>query len=804
MNFKTTFVLFILVVIGVGIWLYTARTQPAIETEDDEQVAQTEPRYVLDPRPERNTAVCVRLERPDQPTLVFERTEKPGEPDQMEPWRMTEPLDSATENYTVEGLANLLTGLQYQRSFKPGSAGGVSLADAGLEPPAATLTIRDKEGKDYAIEIGKKAALSNDTYVRVVGSDEVKVVGRDLSRDIQRKTSDYRAKRVFDFTTADVRHLLIEHEDTTYDLNRGAGDQWVINAPIKAYARAEKVKTLLNALSGVRVKDFIDDHPDSLATYGLEPPTLTITVTTEKEEPVAEESPEAEEVEEPGETDDTEEPTTQPSEPQLKLVTKTYTLAVGQFADLSNQARCIKLADQPWVASATTQQLDRLIPKLAELRDPLVTRIKASRATRIEITTDEGATTLEKQGRKWQGTGDLANLDTEAVKAVLSAFEDLSAIDYIDQPRDLAEYGLDQPRAVLAVTTAGTVEPVTLRIGADTPSGRNTYVQVAGQSSVMVISADRVAELAVKPISLRSREITSSKPEHIRQISVQHPNKRYKLQRKDDQDWQMLEPPDAPPDPAAVRELVNDLSRLRAKQVVAKDNYAAYGLAAPALTVQFVIEQPIETEGPPEISESQPATQPTQPEVERVRHTLLVGRRDEKSYVRIDDDPYVFELDETVYKVLTQELIRRGLFDIQGEQVTYLKIEAPGGVVEFQLADQQWTYPPDKFLKLSQKKVGDFVNELAELRVNAYMAYYDGGLAEYGLDDAPVKVTMRLEDESVITLKLDQVRPGELPRKAAWVEQQRVFLLQPTEAEKLMRGLDYYVKQEPASDSQQD
>ena len=109
MNFKTTFALFVFVAIGIGLWFYTARTQPAIEAEESAPVAQTETHYVLDPRPERNAAIHVRLERPDQPALVFERTEKPGEPDRMEPWRMIEPLDSVTESYMVEGLANMLT-----------------------------------------------------------------------------------------------------------------------------------------------------------------------------------------------------------------------------------------------------------------------------------------------------------------------------------------------------------------------------------------------------------------------------------------------------------------------------------------------------------------------------------------------------------------------------------------------------------------------------------------------------------------------------------------------------------------------
>jgi hypothetical protein len=137
----------------------------------------------------------------------------------------------------------------------------------------------------------------------------------------------------------------------------------------------------------------------------------------------------------------------------------------------------------------------------------------------------------------------------------------------------------------------------------------------------------------------------------------------------------MLEPPDAPPDPTAVRELVSDLSRLRAKQVVARDDDESYGLSEPVVTVEFELEQPVA--GPPPTTESQPA-------VQRVTHTLCVGRRANQTYARLDDVPYVFELDETVYQVLTAELIRPGLFYIKGEDVVYFKIEAPGGTVEFE------------------------------------------------------------------------------------------------------------------------
>jgi len=791
MNFKTTLVLLVLVVIGGVIWYLAGEAPPPEEQKPGVAIDTSRPRYLLDPRPEANQIVHVEFERRDQPTLVFERSPRKDDPERMEDWRMIAPLNSATENYLVNGLVTLLTGLQSHRTFTPGSEGAPSAAEAGLDPPRAVLTIQDKEGKSYGIQIGKRLALSNDTYVRVVGREEIAVVGRDLTRDIEREVNEYRAKTLFRISRNDARQVRVEYQGQTYDLTRRGEDEWIINSPIRAYARAEAVRSLVGALGSVRVKEYIDDQPASLAEYGLDPPVLTISVTTEKKKLVTE----------PPASQPETQPTSEPIEPRFELVSETHRLAVGEFADFESQTRYVKLPDQPWVATADNSQLERLIPKLKDLRDPRLTRVKADDITRLEIAGGPGSVVLEQSDGKWHGSGDLAELELSAVRKLLEAFEDVRAIEYIDEPGDLAQYGLDEPRATVTATAAGAVEPVTLRIGADTPSGRNTYVQVAGHPAVAVITAERARELAVAPLTLRSRVITSLDAENITAVTLERKGQRYVLERgAADQQWRLLEPADAPVDATGVRELVNDLARLRAARVVAKGDYETYGLSEPALTVRFVVEQPAPA------SETQPATQPTtlaasQPTApQRVEHQLQVSRRHGKTYARFDELPYVFELDETVYKVLTGELIRRGLFDIDAGDVSYVKIEAPGGTVEFAREDDGWTYPPDPYVRLSRKRVDELVKMLAELRVSAYIAYREGDLRAQGLADAPVTVTLRLEDDSAITLKVDQVRRGELPRKAAWVEQQRIFLLRQAEAEKLMRGLDYYVKETEAEE----
>ena len=55
-------------------------------------------------------------------------------------------------------------------------------------------------------------------------------------------------------------------------------------------------------------------------------------------------------------------------------------------------------------------------------------------------------------------------------------------------------------------------------------------------------------------------------------------------------------------------------------------------------------------------------------------HTLRVGRVNDIAYAQADDDPYVFELDPTVYRVLTAELIDPKLFDVKPELVNAVTI----------------------------------------------------------------------------------------------------------------------------------
>lgn len=783
MNFKTTIVLLVLVAIGAALWWMTPPNVRSGDAESKPDTSAARPRNILDPKPDPNEITRVEIERTDAPRLVFERLPaEPTSPDAPPPpatWRMLEPVEADTEGYMVNSIVSTFLNLQAESvrdstELKP--------ADAGLDKPVATVTLigkSDEQEKRYVFNVGRKAVMGTDTYVQLAGDGKIYSVRRDLRQETSKEADEYRAKSLSRVRVGEVRKLELVHDGRTYQFARNDSGDWIIESPVRAHAENQKVRDLLNQITRLRVAEFVEDAPASLDRFGLDQPYLKLTFTTQTEKLVAPQT-------QPGQ---------EPATPQPVVETQTHTFLFGAHADMQSQNRFVKPESAPWIATLPAGEVDKLVPKLAELRDPRVARVRQEDVTRLEIQTGGQTAVLEKSADQWRGSGELAELEIEAVRDVLRAVEDLRAVEFIDDPATVPDAGVDQPRATLKLTASGSVEPVELRIGAPTASGQNAYVQVAGQSGLLVVREQQAQRLLVTPLALRSREIFNCQPSAIRSVTLERDGRRYVLQRGDSAGWELSEPPDAPADAVSARELSNDLARLRARKVVARDDFAAYGLDQPAITIRFTAEVPLP--GPQPAPESQPAdAQPAQ----TTEHTLLVSRRENVTYARADDAPYVFELDETVYRVLTQELIERKLFDFAAEDVQRIRVDSTGGTVEFARVDDGWEYVLDPTVALAKAKLDEFAGELAAMRAEQFIAYGPDEQALAAFADAPATLTLTLTEDRKVTLKLAQRRPGELPLRAGWVEKQRAFVLRQADVEKIMRGLEQYIAapQEPA------
>lgn len=772
MNTKTTLVLLVAVLLAGAIWFFAGEENGGNGADIDDAPLDPARRSLIMPKLSTADVVIVRVTRPDSPDLVFERLESRDA--FTAPWRMVEPLVAETESEFVRGVVSLFSGLQVRRRFDPAQS-ELSLADAGLDPPRATFALTTEDDRTIAVEIGGSVALSDDTYVRVAGEDEIAVVGRKFDTEIERDANDYRAKRLIEpLSISDAHRVRILYDGQLFDIVREKGtSDWRLASPVQALAQRQRVERIISRLSLVRVSEFVAEQPEDYAQFGLAEPYLALEVSYDEEREVPPTDPAA----------------TQPSEPTYETVTRAAGLSIGAFSDVAETERFVNRTGAAWVGTAPVETLADFIPDLDALRDPRLTRIDPDRISAFELERDGRTIRIERADGTWRGSGELADVDPAAVTRLLDTLEDANAIGFEDDVEDPATLGFDVPRARLRLFTNAAEPEFVLELGRLTPSGLNTYARRAGEESVLVLATEISALLIPRPLSLRSRTITSLRPEYIQRVRVQRPDRTYEATRNESgPGWQMLQPEGVPVDRAAMRELVNDLARLRARDVVAKDEFAPFGLDDPTLIVEFDADVPVDLppQGPPP-PDLDGATQ-------RQSFTLRVAQPEARPFARLNDEPYVYELDPTVWRVLNNELLGRGVFDLASADVRRVMIVAPGGVLEFARAEDGWTFVSDPTVELSTKSVDELVTMLANLQVQSYIAYDEGDLNEHGFDFAPVTVTLTTTANETVTLKLTQVRAGELPRKAAWIEQRRIFLMRPGDIEKLMRGLDAYVR----------
>jgi hypothetical protein len=745
-NFKTTGVLLVLALIGGTVWFVSRDGAPS--EFDEPASASTEKPFVIEPQPSGDDVVRIAAVNQHGDSMAFER-EPAGESEGdaaagSAGWRVVEPIETAAERWVVQGLATTFFGLKSQRSFAPG-AGGAAESATGLDKPRAVFTLTTKDDKTYTFTVGAGVAVSNDTYVQVQsgdGAETVHVVPRDLSLEVGRKLKDYRGKSLFPRDRAEPVALQIDYQGTHYSLTRSADEQWIFDAPIKSYADNNKVSGLVNRCTSMYVREFIDDAPASLERYGLAQPELVVRIKGAPDE----EGAQAE-----------------------------YAVEVGAFSDLEKQNRYIKLVGQPWVASVAQTSIDPLVPKLSELRDSRVARIESGAAEKIVLTRGETVVTLVKDKGEWTGDGDLATVELQAVGDLLAALEDVRAIDYVDQPGDLSEYGLDAPRMTISVTSSGAVDPVTVAVGANTASDRNAYAQVAGQSSVLVVSSAQADRLAIDPTSLRSRKIFALRTADITAIESTVVGHKRVLEKGND--WKMTEPAEAPIDAGALRDLLNDVALLRAASVVGQGAFGKYRLDDPDTMLEFTVAEAADEAGGETAG----------------RHSLRLSTVEDKTYCRKDDEPYVFELDATVVPTLTGELIERKLLDVDASAVKRVALVSGEDQVAFERSDNGWTYSSDPYVKVTGARVDQLVATAAGLRVRQYLAYAGGDVSSDDLAAPQFEIELGLDGDRAITLRLSHVDAGDGTRSGAWLQQQRVFVLPSGGADELNASLDWYL-----------
>jgi hypothetical protein len=374
-------------------------------------------------------------------------------------WQLTKPFSQPADSVTVDDIVEKTFQLRAKRiAAYPAK----DVKAFGLEPPAATVTIKLNDDKKHTIEIGAPTKENADErYARIDKSDRVIVLGPELSKHLTGSAFYFADRNLAGFGSAD--RIDVVHGPRKLVFLK-TGTSWKVVDPVKTDAE-DSLADFLQSLYRLRADEIVAGKGADLKAYGLDQPEAAWKIAT-GDRVMLELSI--------GGPEKGHEKDAKPRH-YAKLAKGDQVFLLG--SKLSGQALAEFRSRKAWDPSLDAAQIDQLT-----------------------VTGPAGPYTLRKQGSDWKAVDQpTANVVSKSVTDLLDALAGVKAERYVaDIKGDLQLHGLQPPLWKFdAKTPSGTR---TLLVGRAEGDSRRHYAAISGSDAVFVITAED-ADRLLRPLS---------------------------------------------------------------------------------------------------------------------------------------------------------------------------------------------------------------------------------------------------------------------------------------------------------------
>lgn len=837
MNFKTTYILFAVLFVVVGVFALTQITHK----KPPEDVAYVLP-SLHDDKLEANDITSVQIQtfepkyKPENLTLVR------GD----QGWHVEDPNVRADRTAVDQVIGDVMRAAREENGVDVTS----DLKKYGLEPPAAVVTLK-KGDRQWQLNLGDESVGKNNAVVYVTSSDRPKEVmavrrsnlnalftretvatakpGADDEVDRIKTLPDFRSREllgagVINLPDTVTQLTLQQAKASPLVLNKDDEGHWRFTEPNLGPADYDGergspgqdqapsgVRDLLKDLSDLRVAtskdakstegapDFVADNVSDMAKYGLQedqPATLKIGLTHTPAKL--------------GQSSEAKEPVTE-------------TLLVGNKVDNKYYAR---LGGDKSVIKI---EADKLNPILLAAKDPDVLRsrqlvlVEQSKIDAVDIQDTNGLIKLRQpEAGAWKVTSpqvkDERKADTQSVSGLLSMLTAKHQVQSFPNPADQAKYGFEQPGAVTAWIWENGLEKneskdakaaastklrdqqhPTVRLTFGKKDGPSVYVrrEAGGETTFELVPAFVFDKVSQPAIAYLDRTLPTFGNGDVTKLVVERGGETFDMVKSDAKGapgWKFDQPKDLAgrhADTHNVDQIIGDLRDLAADKLVAENPPQAdldkYGLKSPQVKATLTVKNDKKSEN----------------------WSYLIGKEtDDKTgyYAKEAAHGLVFVVRSPVAEALRAELQDPTVFHFNPEVVNEIKItgwrKAMGFNVTLDLqrhGTKAWTVKQPDGFDLGQEQADAFLAMLSDLRAERFVVRRTGPRPEFKLDDKDRNLHIEITvegDKTPYTLTI-----GDLDAKdhAYYAESSTlkgdVFLLPQAQFEKIVdSGVRYFSK----------
>lgn len=370
-------------------------------------------------------------------------------------WTLKSPRKAAADAVSIDSYLNAVKGLKATRFITE----KMDKAETyGLDQPQLTVEFEQKRRDNVSLLIGAKSKEDPlAVYAKASNEPQVFLLADSALNQLKKDLDEFRSKNVLSMESENVSRLRISSANGDIDVERsgsGATATWKLHRPKDFPADKVKVEAIVNALTGMKATEFID-HPKSDSEYGFDKAQSRLTVWLEGGK----------------------------SPYRTLLVGKKVQNPDAMYVKVDRERTVYKVNWSP-------TDDDNLKPKVSALREKLISKFEKDKAEKIILKqADDKPIVLQRHGKDdWKiASPQKADANKMKVDNFLFATSDLRGDEWIeDDPKDLAQYGLDKPRLEVDVLVKdGPTQSFV--VGKKDASNNKSYVLTRGKTKALYL-----------------------------------------------------------------------------------------------------------------------------------------------------------------------------------------------------------------------------------------------------------------------------------------------------------------------------
>lgn len=478
------------------------------------------------------------------------------------------------------------------------------------------------------------------------------------------------------------------------------------------------------------------------AEYGLDKPGVTVTLATGGEKP------------------------------------ETHTLKLGK--ELPSGERYIRVDDGPAVGVISGASEAALARGKLALADRSLLSFNSAEV--LSLTRKKGNDEFElASGTGWDVVKPTKfKADADGVQELLDQLSRIRAVKVqaLD-PKDLKEFGLDDPTEVSVLVGIDKPKTFTLRIGKPVdekaPTG-DRFVQTDKAGPVKVLAAAVANKLLAEPVKFKDKLL--GKFVDADKVTITRGDRKAEF-AKVDGTWKMTAPVATDAEQGELDALIAAAANLRADELVAEKagDLKPYGLDAPTATIKFF-------NGDKEV------------------RSILLGKKDadgKRAFGKLEGGDAVVLFDPALTTKLLSEYRKRAVWTgVDASQVQSLAVSSGDSNFAFTKLGPAWLDPQKGDDPPDPAKVTDTLAALAGLKAERFVADKGADLKLYGLDKPSRVIVITQQGGTTKTLHLGGEVGGtngqQVYAKVDDKDRTDVFVLSEADTAKLTRDRAGYKK----------